>query len=229
MTPRTDFPARARRALARCLALVVCTTLAVSACTFDSEPEESTDASSVGPSDANLDLSGLPVPRAAFCDVLAENDVTQALEGPVTDTAHYDNGDEIEVRPGYVDVSHEYGCTFESADGAAAKAWVFARPVTRDEARSLVRRARRGRDCAFPETIGFGTPGLTSVCEVAGGSGQAGRLVRARLEGLFGDSWLGCEVAEPLEAGGGSGRRADVVQRADQWCTEVVAAVAGRS
>lgn len=212
--------------LARSLALVVCTAF-LSACTFSGEPEEPADASSVAPSEAELDLSGLPVPRSAFCDVLAEDDVTQALEGPVSGTAHYDNGDEIEVRPGYVDVSHEYGCTFEAADGTVAKAWLFARPVNRNEARSLVRRARRGRNCALPETIGFGRPGLTSVCEVAGAAGQADRSVRARLEGLFGDSWVGCEISEPLDAGTGSGRRADVVQRADQWCTEVVTAMAG--
>jgi hypothetical protein len=204
-------------------------TLLAGACTFSPEPTEPSGQSSVGPSDAHLDLSGLPVPRVSFCDVLAEDDVAQALDGPVAGTDHYGNGDEVEVSPGYVDVSHEYGCVFDAADGTSAKVWVFARPVTRAEARSLVRRARHGRDCAFPESIGFGSPGLTSVCEVPGADPDTGPLVRARLEGLFGDSWVACEVAEPLEAAGTRTRpRADVVQRADQWCTEVVTTVAGQ-
>ena len=182
----------------------------------------------MAPSDAHLDLSGLPVPRVEFCDVLDEDDVAQALDGPVSGTDHYGNGDEVEVRPGYVDVSHEYGCVFRASDGTSAKVWVVARPVTRGEARTVVRRARRGRDCAFPESIGFGSPGLTSVCEVPGAEPDVGPLVRARLEGLFDDSWVGCEVSEPVEvAGARTGPRADVVQRADQWCTEVVTTVAG--
>jgi hypothetical protein len=205
---------------------VLALTLSVSACTSGKETEEQTGPSPVAPSDADLDLSSLPVPRVPFCDVLGEDDVAQALDGPVSTTDHYGNGDEIEVRPGFVDVSHEYGCVFEAADGTAARVWVFARPVTRAEARTLVRRARRGRDCAFPESIGFGTPGLTSVCEVPGPERVAGARARARLEGLFADTWVGCEVAGPLEGSGGpAGSRADVVQRADQWCTEVVTTV----
>jgi hypothetical protein len=204
-------------------------TLLAGACTSSPEPSEPSGSSSVGPSDVHLDLSGLPVPRVPFCDVLAADDVAQALDGPVAGTDHYGNGDEVEVSPGYVDVSHEYGCVYEAADGTTAKVWVFARPVTRGEAQSLVRRARRGRDCAFPESIGFGSPGLTSVCEVPGADPDGGPLVRARLEGLFGDTWVACEVAEPLEAAGtGTGARADVVQRADQWCTEVVTTVSGQ-
>jgi hypothetical protein len=204
----------------------VALTVSVGACTFGAETEEPTGPSSVAPSDADLDLSGLPVPRVPFCDVLGEDDVAQALDGPVSATDHYGNGDEIEVRPGYVDVSHEYGCVFQAADGTAAKVWVFARPVTRAEARTLVRRSRRGRDCAFPESIGFGSPGVTSVCEIPGPGQDAGAMARARLEGLFTDTWVGCEVTEPLEGSGGAARsRADVVQRADQWCTEVVTTV----
>jgi hypothetical protein len=55
-------------------------------------------------------------------------------------------------------------------------------------------------------------------------------MARARLEGLFTDTWVGCEVTEPLEGPGGAARsRADVVQRADQWCTEVVTTVGSQS
>jgi len=211
------------------LAAVLAPVLVLAACTT---PLGSGDRSrspspsrTVSSAEADLDLSRLPVPRRAFCDILPRKDVTAALDAPVVKTAHYDNGEEFEVRPGYRDVSHEYGCVFEGDDGAVARAWVFARPVRTHEARMLVRRERRGRDCAFPDTVRFGRPHLASVCEVPGADGPD-RAVRARLEGLFGDSWLACEVSEPLERSSATrGPRADVMRRAADWCTGVVTAV----
>jgi hypothetical protein len=204
------------------LAAVLASAFVASGCTLTPEASQG-PSPSVAPSDAGLDLSGVPVQRADFCDLVDRDDVAQALEGAVRDTAHYGNGDEVEVRPGHVDVSHEFGCVFEGPGGKVARAWVFARPVAVAEARTLVRRARRGDDCAFPESVRFGSPSLTSVCEVAGPPPEEAPVVRARLEGLFGDSWAGCEISEPLVRG--SGARADVVQRADQWCTGVVTAI----
>lgn len=222
---------------ARLAALIAATAL-LAGCTTDAEPPDdaassATPTPTVAPSDADLDLSALPIPRTDLCPALAEEDVARALDGQVADTAHYRNGEEFEVRPGQVDVSHEYGCVYRSAAGAEARVWVFARPVTVAEARTLVRRARRGSGCSFPESIGFGEPGLTSVCDVdtgpGAGSGQNGNRprVRARLEGLFGDTWLACEVSEPRAAQGASGEsvRAGVVRRADRWCAEVATTV----
>lgn len=155
--------------------------------------------------------------------MLSKQDVGRALDGPVEKTAHYGNGDEFEVRPGYRDVSHEYGCVFESRDGATAKVWVFARPVTTKEARMLVRRERSRRGCSFPDSIGFGNPGLTSVCRIHGAE-SSDPTVRSRLEGLFRDSWMACEVSRPFQRGS----RSDVLQRAETWCTGVATTVAAR-
>lgn len=234
MSSRPAPEERKRRGFLAFLAIAIAPTLLASACSGlpgSSGPAPSPDSEAAGgpsASDARLDLSRLPVPRTEFCDVLDEGRVAEALEGGVTDTAHYGNGDEVEVRPGLVDVSHEYGCVFEGGEGISARTWVFARPVAREEARMLVRRARRGRDCAFPDAVGFGSPGLTSVCEVPA-TGQSSPIVRARLEGLFGHSWLACEISEPLEASPGAQKpRADVVQRAEQWCVNVVTTVGAR-
>jgi hypothetical protein len=211
---------------------VVTPALFLTACTISSEPESSPAASTSptpthgGSGTERVDVTGWSVPRTDFCGALDEKTVEEALGGPVTDTAHYGNGDQVEVRPGYVDVSHEYGCTFLGADGATAKAWVFARPVTTAEARRVVRRERRGESCAFPDPVGFGRPHLTSMCEVPGAKGS-GPTARARLEGLFDQSWLACEVADPLDASGSAEPtspvpRADVLQRAARWCADVV-------
>lgn len=200
-------------------------------CTGGSDQEEAATPSA-DPSSAHLDLSRLPVPRAPFCETLPGQGVTDALQGEVAQTGHYSNGDEVEVRPGYTDIVHEHGCVYESAEGSVARAWVFARPVDRAEAKRQVRRARRGRDCALPDSIAFGTPSLVSACEVPADRAGTEVMVRARLEGLFGDSWVGCEVAEPVSSQGAAGtggttrqERKAVVRRAEQWCTEVVTAV----
>ena len=230
MPHRAARTSRAGNALLRSLAGLVATSALLAGCTSapQEEPDQTTVvAPSAAPGAAHLDLSGLPIPRADVCALLAEDSQEQALGAPVAQTGHYGNGEEVEIAPGRVDISHEYGCVFEAGDETTARTWIYARPVLRPEARTLVRRARHGRDCAFPESIRFGTPGLTSVCEVASPAADW-PLVRARLEGLFGSTWMGCEVAEPLArpSGSSSTPRADVVQRAEQWCTEVVTAIA---
>lgn len=189
-------------------------------CTADpAEPDAPAERPSI--SDAHLDLSDLAVPRADICDLLPEEDVEQALGGPVSHTAHYGNGDEVEVTPGVRDVSHEYGCVFEAGDGTVARTWVFARPVASAEARELV---RRPPGCAFPDVLTFGRPSLASVCEVAAAEPGRSTRVRARLEGLFTDTWLACEISEPPGPAGAAppSKDAEVMQRAAQWCTEVV-------
>jgi hypothetical protein len=225
MYPRSRRAAPVRRRSLVWLAALIVPALATSACStsFRSTDAPASPTPTASTSKAKVDLSRLPVPRTEFCDVLSKRDVGSALDGPVEKTAHYGNGDEFEVRPGYRDVSHEYGCVFESTDGATAKVWVFARPVTTKEARTLVRRERGRRGCAFPDSVGFGSPGLTSVCRIRGAE-TSDPAVRARLEGLFRDSWMACEVSEPAQRGS----RSDVLQRAETWCTGVVTTVAAR-
>lgn len=227
MSPGSRRVVHTRRRTRSILVTLLTPALLLTGCTFfSSEPQKTGPSPSVSPTDSKLDLSRLPIPRTQICELLSDDGVKEALGGPIAGTDHYGNGDEVEVAPGLVDVSHEYGCVYRAKSGDNARVWVFARPVARSEARTLVRRARHGRDCAFPKPLGFGSPGLTSVCELAStrsGPDHAAATVRTRLEGLFGDTWVGCEVAEPLEGSSGSG--GDVVQRAVSWCTEVVTTV----
>lgn len=235
-------------AVPRAPTVLVAAGLLLSACTSATDTSDAAGGSpspsaTAGPGEAHLDLSGLTVPRADICDLVGSDDVGQALAGTLADTAHYANGEELEVTPGRVDIAHEHGCVYVGEDGTVARTWIFARPVPPQEARELVRRARRGRDCAFPESVRFGTPSLTSVCEVAdiptgpddrddGAAGSDDAAVRARLEGLFHDTWMGCEVSDPVAVLETHDGRADVVRRAEQWCTDVVNAVsasAGRA
>jgi hypothetical protein len=205
----------------------------LAACTSGVDDAERSTPPSPSAAEAVLDLSAMPVDRDDPCPVLLEDDVVEALGAEVARTAHYANGEEAEVAPGVVDVSHEYGCVFEAADGTAARLWVFARPVPQDEARTLVRRTR-GRDCAFPEPLVFGDPGVISVCEVPSPGRGEPSTYRARFEGLFTDSWVGCEVSEPAVSAEPTGSpspptRQDVLQRAEQWCTAAVTSAAAAS
>lgn len=224
-------PGPRRRSTARVAALLT-PALLLAACTSGDGDTERSTPPPPSVDEAVLDLSAMPVDRDDPCPVLLEDDVVEALGTEVARTAHYGNGEEAEVAPGVVDVSHEYGCVFEAADGTVARLWVFARPVPQDEARTLVRRTRRG-DCAFPEPLVFGDPGVVSVCEIPSPGRGEPSTYRARFEGLFSDSWVGCEVSEPAatEPTGSPSppTRQDVLQRAEQWCTAALTSAAAAS
>ena len=216
---RRRHPAAPAAALAAGLLLVGCTSGAEPPA---AQPRPSSRASSA----AQRDLSGLPVAREFFCDRVDELDVETALGGPVTGTAHYGNGDRVEISPGYTDISHEYGCTYRGMDPAYARAWVYARPVPPKEARGLARAARREPGCRFPSSVGFGRPDLTSVCRVRPATEEDLPAVRVRMQGLFGGSWLTCELTLPAE--GPTGGRDRALDEARNWCADLVSTVGAR-
>lgn len=154
---------------------------------------EPVPSKSASPTVSRADLSALPVPRESVCAAVPEPAVQSALDGPVVSTAHYDNGEQLELPTGEQDVSHEFGCVWTGSDGVEARLWVFARPVSQAEARGLAGSARRGRGCRVDDRVGFGDPGVTSVCPQPSQDDEP--RSRARLEGLFGQTWVGCEVS----------------------------------
>jgi hypothetical protein len=188
-------------------------------CTSGGEEQEPPPeaASSTTPSTlADADVTSLPVQRGEFCGLVAEGAPQAALDGEVDEAAEYGVGEEAEIVPGTTDVSDEFSCTFTGADGTAARAWVFAPPVTRDRARGLVREAR-GEGCEEPEQAGrFGTPSVALVC-------REGERLTASYRGLFGDAWLACSVS------GSSASRADLLARTEQWCLAAAEAAASGS
>jgi hypothetical protein len=95
-----------------------------------------------------------------------------------------------------------------------ARAWVFAPPVTPDEARALAAAAARERGCrALPDAPAFGSPTAAIAC--TGGGDQ-----RVSFRGLFGDAWLACSLSAPT-----SERDQDALaDRAGRWCVAVARA-----
>lgn len=158
----------------------------------------------------DLDLSALPIARAPFCDRLDEDDVEEALGGPVARTGQYDDGDRVRLDNGVTDVADEHNCTFTAADGTQARAWVFSAPVSRGEARGMVRDAGRERGCSRrPDPMTYGRPSVVTVCREAGG-----RAVTMR--GLFGDAWLTCRLSSPDRNAG-----RELVRRGQRWCVDI--------
>ena len=166
---------------------------------------------------AKLDTGTLRVARATFCDQVSPTEVRRALGAKPDADEHWDNGDPVPSTgpgdsTGSGDVGHELGCAWTTTAGSAARAWVFARPVTSDFAGTLVAQAGRQPDCTAAPARDFGTPAVLQTCTRPSGT------ERVRRAGLFGDTWLTCELAGPAA----SRPRA----RLDDWCAAVVAALA---
>jgi hypothetical protein len=161
---------------------------------------------------AKLDVAAVRLARAEFCDRLPGATVEAALGGKPDSDDSWGNGDPIPNASGESgDVGHELGCAWTGPSGAAARAWVFARPVDAAFAGALVRQAGQQPDCTARQTAEFGSPAVLQSCTLPGD------VQRVRRAGLFGDTWLTCEV---------SGRSdPSLARRTDRWCAAVVAAL----
>ncbi len=220
--------ARRRRTARRLLLLVLVLAVTVGVVyvgirdrtTGPTEAAGSSPSTSSTPSpSSSVDLSDLPIDRGAFCDQLDQRNVEDALGGPVSDTSHYDSGDRVALAPGVTDVSHEYDCTFEAADGTEARVWVFAEPVTATVGRTIIRDARAEKGCTVrPDPPTFGTPSVGTVCRTTKPDTRS-----VTLRGLFGDAWLSCRLSTP-----GPTDAAETAQRADQWCVRVATTLGAR-
>lgn len=202
---------------------VVLAALLAAGCSGSDDPSA---ASTAPPTPiTELDVTAVRLARVEFCDRVPAAAVRHALGGAVEDEASWGNGDPV---PGDAagDVAHELGCAWTATDGTAARAWVFARPVTADFAGTLVRQAGALEGCTAEAAPVFGSPALLQTCARPDGT------QRVRRAGLFGDTWLTCEVtlgpstADPIGAdriaADGAHR-----ERLDTWCAAVVSVLDG--
>ncbi len=189
--------------------------LLVAGCTVDQSPGlQPTDD---GTPLASYSTEGLSVGRSDFCGEINDGAIERALGGPSIDSANFGTGEPVEVSPGVTDIGHEFNCTFEAADGAVARAWVFAPPVTRDQADRLVRRSLKQPGCTpIPGAPAFGDPSVATSC------GAEGRATIA-FRGLFVDSWLSCSLTRS-----GSPDE-ELTDQAGRWCVAVAQAANGQS
>ncbi|RNL78680.1 hypothetical protein [Nocardioides marmorisolisilvae] len=163
---------------------------------------------------ARLDAGSMRVVRVAFCDLVPRTAVRSALGAGPTLSRSWRNGDRL--REAGRQIGHEFGCAWFGPHRRAARAWVFAQPVRPTFATGLVRRAGQEHGCRGTASRLFGTPSVVQTCRVAPG------VQRIRRAGLFGDTWLTCEVTGPVST--------SLRARTDRWCVSVASALnAGRT
>ncbi len=188
------------------LALAGAALLAAAGCSGGGDGSPAAAPSTVPPTPlASFDTTVLTVARADFCARVAPAAVEDALGGAAASSRSWANGDRAKLADGVTDVAHEFGCRWRAADGTTATAWVFAPPVTREQAGRLAR-AATGDGCRpVPDAPRFGAPSVAVRCPDG----------TTAYHGLFGDAWLSCAVS----ARGGADL--DAVGR---WCVAVAQA-----
>jgi hypothetical protein len=159
---------------------------------------------------ARLDTTTLQVPRIEFCELVPASAVSRALDAEPDTEDSYRSGDETTLAGVGQEVVQEIGCSWSTDAGATARAWVFARPVDADFARTVLESSRRAKGCRTTRGPSYGDPSLIQTCRLSEGA------VRVRHAGLFGQTWLTCEVSAPAPAD-----RAAVAARSERWCVEV--------
>lgn len=185
-------------------AVAVATVVAVGGCTGSDEP--SAESSPLPTSLAGIEPEQVRLARAEFCDLVPRAAVRRALDAEILEESAWANGDPSPTGAAG-DVAHEHGCAWTASGGAAVRAWVFARPVAADMAAALVEEAG-ARGCAVvPEA--FGEPSYLRTCPQA-------EVPTYRRAGLFGDTWLTCELAAPGP---------EASPRLDAWCATVLSAL----
>ena len=162
---------------------------------------------------ASLNTVAMQVPRIEFCGLVPTSAVTDALGGKAASKTAYGNGDEQSVRTVGKDVVHEIGCLWTGKDGATARAWVFARPIDTAFARTVIASSRAKKGCKTVAGPAYGKPSTTQQCQFADGT------QRIRHSGLFGQTWLSCELAAP----GADATR--LRTSTDAWCVQVANAL----
>lgn len=156
---------------------------------------------------ARLNTAQLDLHRIPFCDLVPGTAVTDALGQRATSRDSWGMGDPASFLPGRGDRVQELGCRFGAGSSAAA-AWVFASPVQPGFARNVVADSASRNGCREEPAATFGKPSELQDCRLAGG------VVRVRHAGLFGQTWLTCQVSAALPV-------TEVTRRADAWCVQV--------
>ncbi len=163
---------------------------------------------------ADLNAKAMVVPRIEFCPLVSDAAVHDALGKDPDSKTSYGNGDEQQLPGVGKEVVHEIGCSWSTENGASARAWIFARPGDEAYARTVIASGRRTEGCRSTRGPSYGDPSETQTCRLPDGS------QRVRHAGLFGQTWLTCELTATDPAAKGT-----LAKRSEQWCVEVANAL----
>lgn len=142
--------------------------------------------------------------RTDFCSQIPMSAVKTALDAASVYDETWKPGTDAEVMGGAHDPASEWGCEWTAKDGTSVTAWLFATPVTPQDATKLVKQATDG--CEKQKVAPHGDPTVTVQCINDDDT-------VTRTQALFGDAWLSCSLQTP-----GILTRLD---RAGDWCAAV--------
>lgn len=155
---------------------------------------------------ARLNTAAMSLPRIDFCTLVPATAVKGALAAAHGTPKRWGNGQGTDLPGVGQQVLAEHGCAW-TAGTAVARAWTYAPPVSHTLAQAVVAQSRQQDRCHDLSGPPFGQPSLTQLC-------TDGATRRVRHAGLFGDTWLTCEVADTAAV-------AAVRRRADAWCVDI--------
>lgn len=189
------------------LAAVAVTAAVVGVGVVANEPTGPAPTTPLATALAAADTTTMTVRRRAFCTAVPAADTVAALGSGASRPTSYRPGQKVALTPAVTDVADEWGCSWTGTAGRAARAWLFAPPVTTARATTLAGQLPKG--CQRVDAPAFGAPSAAAAC--------GDTLL---LRGLFGDAWLSCELTAPGLA------PTLLLDRAGRWCL-VVARAAG--
>lgn len=185
----------------KALLAVVVTALCVGIGVSIATPTKHSPANPLATPLTSVDTTAMTVRRAAFCADLPDATVADALGLAVSARASWRPGETVTLSDKVHDVADEYGCSWTSASGGLARAWVFAPPVTVRRAKQLAKDTPSHCTPLTAPAPAYGAPTSALTCDDS-----------TLLRGLFGDAWLSCELPS---------RDLDAVGR---WCVAVARA-----
>ena len=174
----------AMRGVAACL--LVIGVMALGGC--DGTPQAEPTTAAPTPTTTPLSAYSTPieatVSRSLFCDRVSPTAIEHAIGGPAEESQKWVNGDPTPTG----DKGREYGCSWSTAGGGHASAWVFAPPITRARATALARMGPGMKCTPSKSPLAFGDPMSSYACGLNTGQQMT------QLAGLFGDAWLTCQA-----------------------------------
>lgn len=185
-------------------AVLMAALLGLAGCGDDTADSAGTSASST-PSATPSETAPPSSARTDFCTRIAKPAIQTALDGASVYDETWAPGKDAEVRGGVHAEAAEFGCAWTAKDGTTATAWLFAGPVSADQAATLAKQAGAGCEPKRVRAPG-GDPAVTVQCINDDDT-------VTRTQALYGDAWLSCSLQTP-----GILIRLD---RAADWCDAV--------
>lgn len=199
------YVGRVRRLLALCCAGLLAAS-ALAGCGGSSTPKAAKAPTAKPTPIEQLNTGAMRLARVDFCGLVPNSAIEQAA-GKSAKATRWQVGDRVMVGTGDLDAVDEFGCAWTKGDVRAA-AWVYAVPMSYDDANAVLAKTAKRPGCTVGTDPNFGSPSQLQICATP---------ARARLSGLFSDTFLVCEIS-------GTGVGEPAIKQLERFCVAVASA-----